>query len=130
MQPVTQRIISPVNGDCLRCCVASLLEIDYDDVPNFIEYGRSKWYEQFWKFLNSKGFDLHGVSSHQATKPDIHSFEGVDGYIITAGPSLRYKESTHAVIYKDGKLAHDPHPSRDGIPEVLHFYMIVKKTNK
>jgi len=127
MKPIDQRIISPENGDCFKCCIASLLELDYEDVPNFIEFGRGKWYEKTYYFLQEHGYDLHGLSQHQATKPTLEEYKGVDGFIIARGPSLRYEGSTHAVIYKKGELVHDPHPSKAGVPEVLGFYMIQKK---
>ena len=110
-----------------KSCIASLLELDYDDVPNFIEFGRSHWWAEAYKFLNKHGYDLRGYSSHQKNKPSLESFAGVDGYIIVSGPSLRYTDKTHGVIYKDGKLAHDPHPSNDGVPKVNGFYMIVQQ---
>lgn len=37
MKKVYQRIIDPKKGDCFKCCIASLLELDYDEVPNFVE---------------------------------------------------------------------------------------------
>lgn len=127
MKPVDQRIISPVNGDCLRCCVASLLELEYEDVPNFIEAENRGWYEQAYYFLQERGYTLHGMSALQSNKPKLEEYKGVDGFIIVRGPSLRYEGSTHAVIYKNGELVHDPHPSNAGVPEVLGFYMIQKK---
>lgn len=31
----------------------------------------------------------------------------------------------HMVVMKDGKLVHDPHPSKAGIGEVEHLWLIV-----
>lgn len=44
MTPVYQRIDDPARGDCFKCCVRTLLGLDYDDVPNFVELGE-KWWE-------------------------------------------------------------------------------------
>ena len=44
-----QQIIDSKNGDCLKCCVASLLELPYEKVPNFVE-GRD-WLFELRKFL-------------------------------------------------------------------------------
>lgn len=39
MKHIFQKIVDPIKGDCLKCAVASLLDMEYDEVPNFIEYG-------------------------------------------------------------------------------------------
>jgi hypothetical protein len=39
MKKVWQRIDDPKHGDCFKCSVRTLLGLEYDDVPNFVEYG-------------------------------------------------------------------------------------------
>jgi len=47
------------------------------------------------------------------------------GVIYTAsGPSAR--GVSHIVVYQDGKMIHDPHPSNEGLVKV-NYYTIYKK---
>lgn len=34
---VYQRIIDLKHGDCMKCCIATLFDLDYDEVPNFVD---------------------------------------------------------------------------------------------
>lgn len=43
MKKVWQRIDDPKRGDCLKCTVCALLDLEYDDVPNFVEHGDDWW---------------------------------------------------------------------------------------
>jgi len=36
MKPVYQKVVDAVKGDCWRCCIASIFELDVDSVPNFV----------------------------------------------------------------------------------------------
>ena len=45
MKKVYQRIVDPARGDCYKCCIASILGLEYEDVPNFIEFGEERFDE-------------------------------------------------------------------------------------
>lgn len=51
-----------------------------------------------------------------------------DVFYIAAGPSPR--GVIHAVIYQNGKMVHDPHPSRDGILEIYSLEVLEKIEKK
>lgn len=59
MKKVYQRIDDPRHGDCYKCCIASILGLEYDEVPHFIEYG-DKWYEMAIEFFKEHGYKLFG----------------------------------------------------------------------
>jgi hypothetical protein len=99
-------------GNCQQAATASLLGLELDEVPNFIEQPQGFW-PSFWEFLSSRGLvalDLDG---------DKH----FDCYHLAYGPSER--GVSHAVVYRSGKLAHDPHPSRAGLLKVDMSVLIV-----
>lgn len=85
MQKVYQKIIDPKIGDCFKCCVASLLELDYDDVPNFIE-SRS-WFSDAVKFLKEKEYEL--------------------SYKWLFNPNFRYLENAKECCFEDGEIQID-----------------------
>ena len=58
---------------------------------------------------------------------ELAAYEGVDGFVICGGTSFRdYVTRGHACIYKDGRLAHDPHPSGLGIKDIQDFLLITR----
>lgn len=71
MKKVYQRIDSPNNGDCFKCSICSLLELDYDNVPNFVEYG-NEWFIKAYNFLEKLGYELY---SETLWNPNIHYLE-------------------------------------------------------
>ena len=56
MKKVYQRIIDPKKGDCFKCCIASILELDYDEVPNFVE--QEDWFGAAIDFCKEHGYDF------------------------------------------------------------------------
>ncbi|MCK4824620.1 hypothetical protein KA005_53200 [bacterium] len=139
MKAIKQTKLSTLktNGNCLAASVASLLNLDITDVPAFEDYfdrpdGDSAWHFPFMEFLESQGFEFVGAG--HVDEINTYSPLDMDGYFIVSGISPRQlddgKTTIHAVVYKNGEIAHDPHPSDDGITEPLHIYKIEKSTRK
>ena len=59
MKKVFQRIDDPRIGDCWKCTICTLLGLDYDEVPNFIEYG-NEWFEMGMDVFKQHGYKLTG----------------------------------------------------------------------
>lgn len=59
MKKVYQRINDPRHGDCYKCAIASILDLEYDDVPHFIEMGED-WLVEAQKFFREHGYDYTG----------------------------------------------------------------------
>lgn len=98
MRPVDQRFLVERDGrgDCVRACVASILDADPDDIPDFSLFG--------WNWM-------HALASFCAVTLVVP--HEVEGYWIATGMSPRGLR--HAVVYRGMGLAHDPHPSRAGL---------------
>lgn len=116
-----------VHGNCFRACVASILDIeDIEEVPPFEDLGKD-WYLALWEFLTERGYECDGCGDFEKWK----NFEGVDGYYIVGGRSPReWVTKGHAVVYYRGELAHDPHPSNEGLVTEYEIYSITRKTDK
>jgi hypothetical protein len=100
-------------GNCLVTCYASYLDLPTDDCPQFQflfankHPGEGWWYEVVELWLTAMGYTL----KHFQHDP---FFKGcTNDYYFAYGMSPR--GVMHQVIYKDGKLFHDPHPSRAGV---------------
>jgi len=99
-----------VIGNCWPTAIACILECRIDQVPNFEELFRVPDMPWFWvleEWLKYKGYKYVGGGERE----DYIDF---DGYYFVTGKSPR-GDFNHIVIYKDGKMVHDPHPSGDGI---------------
>ena len=98
-------------GNCFATCIASILEIPIEAVPAFEELFASyptQWFSWYRRYL--KGWGIIPVQK------DAHL--PVDSYYISNGASPRSREGDrilHSVVYLNGKMIHDPHPSGDGI---------------
>jgi hypothetical protein len=112
MIPVDQREVDAEVGDCLKCCVASILELPYETVPHFVKADRwygVPWFHGLWDFLKPMGLDAHCFNGENWSETDPE-------FAIVTGKSPRFKGIYHAVVYQRGKgLVFDPHPSRAGI---------------
>ncbi len=120
------KIVRAVNalpaGNCVAACVASILGVPLDRVPHFIEFGvqfgdsedvkevshGSNWWAMMLGFLAGRG--LWVVELDKVTDADP------DEFVLVAGMSPR--GVMHQVVYREGRLWHDPHPSRAGVLDV------------
>lgn len=134
MIPIIQTKISSkdgsISGNCFRACIASILEIDIDSIPAFEDMEAGKWQIPFMNFLSENGYEFEGTGRFGNEFHDnlFKTYEGVDGYIIVGGKSPReWVTRGHAVVYKNGEMVHDPHPSGEGLIELENYYMIERK---
>jgi len=121
MRPVKQdRLYSDEgigNGNCLAACYASLLDMPLWMVPPFDQmFGRGDWDHRIDEWLERLGYERFWLEGHQTDK--------LPEFYIASGKSARGVR--HAVIYRNGELAHDPHFSGSGIESVLNTYHLVK----
>lgn len=107
-------------GNCFAACVASALGLNLRDVPHFIEWGMkhygdgaphpdgntgAHWHAMFLGFLAGRDLWAIPLASLDDAEPGEVVFVG--------GPSQR--GVPHQVLYRDGELWHDPHPSKAGL---------------
>ncbi len=129
MTPVKQTRLSDekngIHGNCFTACLASLLDLRIEDVPDFSLIG-SAWADNFFDFLGRNGCEFNGLSHFE----DINQEKGIDGFLIVGGESPRGTARGHSVIYKDGKPFFDPHPSNQFLIEPVEVYCIERKKNE
>jgi len=115
MKKVYQTKFGAREGNCLQACIASILELTLEEVPDFCsEFEGEKYYEQFVKWLNKKGLSALPVN----VEDDLNRPNYKGCYLIVGGKNS--DGVMHAVIYKDGKLVHNPNKKCEGIiPETV-----------
>ena len=128
MNLVYQTIHDPEKGDCLRACVATLLQLPIADVPNFIELQGSKWFmggkNSVYSFLERNGYEYLGW---QPPLKAIELSEGVNGLYIASVDSANFPGKRHSVIFKGKELFHDPTTKKKWqgkLDDVREFWMI------
>ena len=124
MIPVDQRIIDKDVGDCWKCCIASVMDLPYDEVPHFVK--AQVWYGlghfvSCWNWLGPRGLCIETISADivfgRCKEEEIAEFaRNLPPYLIASGWSPR-GDWYHAVVWDrlEQRIAHDPHPSRDGL---------------
>lgn len=129
MIPVDQQFVhDPENGqhgDCMRACIASLLELPIADVPHFAQIdaeGKGDFWFAVTAFCRSKGYAFVTMRGRFVWSEDPI-------YHVIAGPSPRGNGVYHAVVGLNGQVHFDPHPSRAGLagdPSGWTFDLLVK----
>lgn len=119
MKPIDQTKLLERDGvgDCCRAAVASLLETPLEEVPEF-EHITSGQHMAVVSFVESLGYEYHGCLKFDGTNKEALKRQGpgIGGHFYAAGQSPRRQEIHHAVVIdQEGNIAHDPHPSRDGV---------------
>lgn len=127
MTPVDQSILhDPENGqygDCMRACVASLLDLPIERVPHFFDGGVNSvvFDKRVSDFLAERG--LVELSMPAAAASRSHYIR--EFHHLMYGYTER--GTYHAVVARCGLVVHDPHPSKAGIIEderVVHAFLV------
>ena len=99
MKRILQTITDDKNANCLQACLASLLDKDLEDVPNFMTF-KKKWWDALELYLNQQGYDVGYIEPNNPPK---------DGSIYIT--SLEYPcGARHAVLTQNQIIIHDPSP--------------------
>ena len=115
MRPIDQSSIEPGAGNSLAACLASILEMPIEEVPDF-QMGQDV--DGLDSFLDQKGLAgawLIGDLSLFLIRPFCQE------HVVIIGPSPRNPSRWHAVVgacraKEDAlEIVHDPHPSRAGL---------------
>lgn len=107
MKRHTQASLGFGRGSCFSTAIACCLDLEADDVPNFVLFGNA-WIEALGVWAWEKKIHISLMRDDPGGGP-----------MPCGGPGPRFRENgeriSHAVVVQDGKIAHDPHPSGAGI---------------
>lgn len=134
MKPVFQSIHDFKHGDCFRACVASILETPLEEIPNFMRDGRVKFNDYVDEWL--VGFPFLFLYFEVESEEDRIHFERQiqECYVIAIGKSIgsigqKDSDRYHAVVWKDGKVVHDPAGHNAMIGKPTSYVLFVNKMN-
>jgi hypothetical protein len=145
MKKIFQTIIDKDHGNCEQATIASLLELELNEVPNFIEYKEKSWSTSVVGFLSSKGFDVCCINRRRDRDTTeflkkVAKFDGgYKGYFHASVLSQTFPDVDHAVIIDvDLNIVHDPNPNQralkltpDDVESFITMHpMVIGKTGK
>lgn len=118
MKPVFQTTFG-IEGNCLCACIASIFEIDINEVPN---PKHDNWQDEVNEWMvNNFGvyFITANIAGEHLPAAMMKSY--------TIGCSKSINGLIHAVICKGGKIVHDPLPNSGVVFEMINrFDLLVK----
>jgi len=135
MKKVYQTIVDQKKGNCMQAVIASLFELELEEVPPFIEYGE-RWYEVFDQFLKERNCEFAYFNKGKKETIDfmrkLAAFDGgINGFFYGVVASQTFPDTTHAVVIdKDLNIIHDPNPNQKALllrpDDILGFYVTSK----
>lgn len=103
-----------VRGNCWQASISSILELPLEAVPHFVQFDEEvqgiDWWTYTVNWLWYRGYELFNLDRH------IYTNE----YYLVTGKSPR-GDFYHVAVYLNGRLAHDPHPSGEGLLTEEYF---------
>ena len=93
-------------GDCLRACVASILNKTLKDVPHFIkrrnykELTNSQWFEDLVKYFLMFGYRAYWTEDY--------TYDVTGNYSIGYGHICGNENWAHVVVCLNSRIVHDP----------------------
>lgn len=123
MIPVMQT--KPTN--CLEACIASLLEVRIEDIPDLEAYTDGPWMKKLNEWLEIN-YQVVYMEVQILSKEVSKFFQDKDFFHIIIGKTLRSSKIRHAIIARQGKMLHDPYPGGLGVldDEFLMIGILVK----
>ena len=118
MKPVFQTIYGDGVGNCFPACIASVLEIDLEGIPNFCTVYKSRWQGELNKWLHQFGLGSLTV----AFQDDFIPIQ--KGWCLAAGP-CGPEGVMHSVVMKDMKMVHNPHEGWGELDEIVDYTFFV-----
>lgn len=140
MKNIYQTIVEKGNGNCMQAALASLFDLNLNDVPHFLSYGEDCF--NVWRdFIKNQGYEENGMlhnknynrllaptsscfNEEKWYKPGILSITnlkkhgGVNGFFYASVLSPKYFDykdgfmNRHAVIVDiNCDIVHDPNPN-------------------
>jgi hypothetical protein len=121
MKKVYQTKFGNKSGNCFPACVASILEIPLESIPNVCVLGED-WFDAFLFWCATMGF------SYVELREEYRKM--TDGQLcIVVGKSPRKDIRHHCVVGRfeneEIEIVHDPHPDETGIDSIEQYGVFI-----
>lgn len=116
-----QTVFGDGKGNCFSTCVACLLRVPVQEVPNFCVERPSRWLGDCNDWLRKRGWTLLYLRGPEWPPFLLAHHPGLT--VVAGGPGPRGAD--HCVLMRDGVLLHDPHPDGTGLLQVEDVMVLV-----
>ncbi|MCK5603391.1 hypothetical protein KAR91_16015 [Candidatus Pacearchaeota archaeon] len=111
MKTIDQTILCKDKGDCQRAVVATLFDLEIEQVPHFRLFSDDTWFNVYWYFLYALGWEYMGYHTPNRSKLELE--DSVNGFFEATVESKTFTDRTHSVIIDIiGTVVHDPNPNK------------------
>lgn len=137
MIPVDQTTFGNGTGNCFQACLASILELKLDEVPNFcVKYGDDTWWPELIRWLTKLElgalyFEAPGNSDRETEEWADETFGWMQKncpaiYWIGSGPNYVTGES-HSCVFRGRVMIFDPNSvnERSGVKFIESIIVIL-----
>lgn len=123
MKPVDQTRFGAPYGNCFPACVATIFELDLEQVPHTCHLDYINGTEQEW-WRPFKAWCLDALRVEPITFGAANEwYTELDAPCIISGPAVR--GLMHSTVWQHGKMVHDPHPDRSGLIKVTEVMLFI-----
>ncbi len=103
-------------GNCIAACFSTLLNLDNAEscfqIQEHFDNGMDQAWDKMQDFLLAHNYYYQSIKGH-LNDPRIYLVSGTGS-----------RDVSHMCLYRNGKLLHDPHPSRHGLITEKHFSIL------
>lgn len=117
MKKVYQTRYGKNEGNCFPAAIASILELELDEVPDFCNiHSEDSYYQEFIYWLHRLGYTAIPIATNKDELANSMHLKG--SYLLVTGKN---KDGVnHCVVYRNGEMVHNPNRKCEGItPEYL-----------
>jgi len=112
MKPVYQTRVGE-NGNCFQAAVASILDLELEQVPDFCNDDPERWFLNLCDWLRQFNLTAMMIGAGKKWNDDIaHVLKDVH---LLAGGRSAVRPFDHEVVYLNGEMVHDPAPEGKGL---------------
>lgn len=137
MKKVYQTVVDKGRGNCHQALIASIFELELSQVPNFRLYPDETWFNIYFYFLYSMGFEYKGRRHDPKVNP-LRLGDSLNGCFDAAVESRTFGKGVHHAVVLDvaGNVIHDPNPNQKwaGVnvikEEALKYWSIFEPVKK
>jgi len=116
VKPVKQTRTGP-KGNCFQACVASVLELPLEAIPDFCNGANADdWFQEFSKWILRFNLSVIRIETGDMTNfLQLQHGGFLKGAYMLAGGKSAVRGVLHEVVYYGDKMVHDPAPEGKGL---------------
>jgi hypothetical protein len=125
MNKIWQTRVFPEKGNCFSACVASILELPIESVPDFDNDIKDddSWLEKWQIWLRERGLQFLCLKHNVEYEPYTM------GYAIVSKSNAGYSDNGHAFIVYEGKPFFDPKTGKSNLLDTWDYWYILIPLN-